>query len=235
MTRMFTGGRSGGEGGSNTNPIFDKYGKRSAKQAFIDKARGVDDSKLTPEERYKKTFDKKMTELKQKALAGGSKYKFSLPGTNQEEEKKLSKTMEAFIMRAAMKKAKEEEKKQRESAQVKVKAKGFTGMYGGRIDAKGNIYGPGNKLLAKVDLKTGLVKSKSGTRICKYNPDSPYTDHAIVSFITKESNPNKATWMGGTTGHAGVGGGLYGPSPSSGGGMGSFYGHSDNKGGGFWG
>jgi hypothetical protein len=224
MTRMFTGGRSGGEG-SNVNPLFEKYGKHSAKKTFLDKARGIDESKLTPEERYKKTFDSKMAELKKKALEGGSKYKFSLPGTAQEEEKKISKTMEAFIMRAAMKKAKEEEKKAREQAQVQIKPKGYTGPYGGRIDAKGRIYGPGNQVVAKVDMKTGIVRSKSGTRICKYNPDSPYTDFKIVAHINRESNPNKATWHGGTKGN----------SPVSGGGMGSFYGHTEDKGGGFWG
>ena len=87
MTRMFTGGRSGGEG-SNVNPLFEKYGKHSAKKTFLDKARGIDESKMTPEEKYKKTFDTKMAELKKKALQGGSKYKFALPGTNPEEEKK---------------------------------------------------------------------------------------------------------------------------------------------------
>jgi hypothetical protein len=235
MTRNFTGARGGGDGG-NVNPIFERYGKHSAKKTFMDKARGIDDSKLTPEEKYQKTVAAKMDELKKKAMSGGSKYKFSLPGTNPNEEKKLSKNMEAFIARAAAKQAREEEKKRQQEAQVKISPKGFTGPYGGRIDAKGKIFGPGNKLLAKVNLKTGIVRSINGTRICKYNPKSPApSEHAIVQFISKECNPNKATWMGGTTGHAGsVMGSFYGNSAPPSGGMGSFYGHSD-KGGGFWG
>jgi hypothetical protein len=239
MTRMFTGGRSSGDG-SNTNPIFDRYEKRSAKQTFINKSKGLSDDNLTPEEKYQKNVDKKVAELRAKALSGGSKYKFQLPGTDAGEEKKISKTMEAFIQRAAIKKAKEEQKKLEERAQVKVKAKSYTGMYGGRIDAKGRIYGPGNKLLGSVNMKTGIVKSKAGTRICKYNPTSPYTDHAIVQFIAKECNPNKPTWHGGSAGHGaamagGSMGGFYGATPNNSSGMGSFYGNNDNKGGGFWG
>jgi hypothetical protein len=236
MTRNFTGMRSGGDGG-NVNPIFARYGKHSAKKVFLDKARGIDDSKLTPEERYQKTFNAKMDELKKKALTGGSKYKFSLPGTSANEEKKLSKNMEAFIARAAAKQAREEEKKRREEAQITIKVKSFTGPYGGRIDAKGRIFGPGNKLLAKVNLKTGIVRNINGTRICKYKSDSPgFAEHAISQFIAKECNPNKGSWMGGTTGHAGsVMGNFYGTTPPPSGGMGSFYGHSDKGGGGFWG
>ena len=87
-----------------------------------------------------------------------------------------------------------------------------------------------------MDLKTGIVRSKSGTRICKYNPDSPFTDFAIMGHINKECNPNKGSWHGGTKGYGNAGGSMgnfYGG--GGGGGMGSFYGHSDDKGGGFWG
>ncbi len=252
MTRMFTGSRSSGEG-SNTNPLFDKYKKRSAKETFMNKLRGIDDSKLTPEELYKKNLDKKINEMRAEAM-GNSKYKFCLPGTEGGEERGLSKTAEEFIRRMAEKKLKEEMKKEREKQQIQVKPRMFTGMQGGRIDAKGRIYGPDNRWCGSVNLKTGKVTTRSGTRICKYDPKSPYTEYLITQHIAREYNPNKGTLYG-TNGHGGgMGGGIHGsgpgvgggggmggfygsgPSGGGGGGMGGFYGGgNDDKGGGFWG
>ncbi len=237
MTRMFTGSRGGSGEGGGTNPIFDKYEKRSAKKTFMNKMRGIDDSNLTPEERYKKVFDKKVEELRAQALSGGSRYSFSMPGT-EPQEKKISKGMEEFIRRIAAKKAKEEENKLRERNQVKIQPKVYMGLHGGRIDKKGRVYGPDNRWIASVNMKTGRVTSKSGMSICKYNPQSPYTDHQIVQFIAKEYNPNKPSFFGGSAGHGAAGGGMgnfYGGGGNKGGGMGSFYGNDDNKGGGFWG
>ncbi len=257
MTRMFTGSRGDGAGGGTSNPIFDKYKKRSAKETFLNKMRGIDEAKMSEEEKYKKIFDEKLEELRQQALTGGrgSKYKFSLPGTEQAEgeEKELSKSMEAFLRRMAMKKVKEQKKKDQERAQIKVKAQYFTGIQGGRIDAKGRIYGPDNRWVASVNLKTGKVMSRSGMRICKYNAKSPYTFHLIAQYIAREYGPNKGSFMGGTNGYGTpASNAMYGPNstadPNAGmgsfygggsapqGGMGGFYGGGDdNKGGGFWG
>lgn len=262
MSRNFVGSRggSGGEGG-NSNPIFDRYQKRSAKKMFMDKQRGIDDSQLSSEEQYKKIFDKKLDELRMQAMkgGGGGKYKFTMPGTeeSEEEEKPLSKRMEEFLARVARKKAKEEQQKQRERAGVNIKAKSFTGPQGGRIDRKGRIYGPNNTLLATVNLKTGQVRSKSGITLCKYKADSPITETKITQYIDQMSNiggfhagaqghgstfGNGTSFFGGTAqtdlyGGGGGGGGVgVGIGTESGGGMAGFYGGgSDNGGGGFWG
>lgn len=234
MTRMFTGSRSSGDG-SNTNPIFDKYQKRSAKDIFMKKMRGVDDSNLSPEELYKKNLDKKINEMRNQAM-GNSKYKFVMPGTEGGEERKLSKTAEAFIKRMAEKRLKEEQKKERDRQTLKVKAKAFTGMQGGRIDAKGRIYGPDQKLVGSVNLKTGKVANRWGNHICKYDPNSPYTEYLIAQYIAKEYNPNKGTLYGvGMAKPTGGMGNFYGGGSSSGGGMGSFYGSSGDDKNSFWG
>jgi hypothetical protein len=234
MTRMFTGGRGGsGDGG---NPLFSKYKKRSAKDTFMKQQKGIDDSNLTPQEKYQKNLDSKMNDLRNQALLGGSKFKMSLPGTEGGEERKLSKSAEAFIRALAEKKMREEQKKEKERASIKVTPKSFTGMVGGRIDGKGRIFGPDGKKIGQINLKTGKATNNWGTMICKYDPKSPYAEYKIASFIAHEYRANKGTLYG-TAPAGGAKGGMgnfYGGG-SSGGGMGSFYGNSDGGSGGFWG
>ncbi len=236
MTRMFTGSRGGsGDGG---NPIFSKYKKRSAKETFIKQMKGIDDSNLTPQEKYQKNLESKMSDLRNQALLGGSKYKMNLPGTEGGEERKLSKSAEAFIKALAEKKIREEEKKEKERSNIKVVPKSFTGMVGGRIDKKGKIFGPDGRKIGQINMKTGKATNNWGTAICKYDPKSPYSEYKIASFIAHEYRPNKGTLYGTAPagGSQGGMGNFYGGGSSSGGGMGGFYGGGDNKGGGgFWG
>lgn len=222
MTRMFTGGRGNGE----TNSIFSKYGQRSAKDVFMKKMRGIDDSQLTEEERYQKIVDKKMSDLRQKAMQGGSKYSFTPPGcaAPAEGEKKVSKGMEAFIQRVAAKQAKEELKKEIERSSIKINAKYLTGQFGGAIGKDGKIFGPDRKLVAKINKKSGRIMSETGVYIGKYDPNSPMSEYKIQQYIANvytaakrkaESSAGASVW---------------------GSGMGSFYGgNNDDKGGGFWG
>lgn len=235
MTRMFTGSRSGGSGGGG-NPIFSKYKKRSAKETFMKQMKGIDDSNLTPQEKYQKNLESKMSELRNQALLGGSKFKLNLPGTEGGEERALSKSAEAFIKALAEKKLREEEKKEKERAGVKVVPKSFTGMVGGRIDRKGKIYGPDGRKIGQINLKTGRATNNWGTMICKYDPKSPYAEYKIASFIAHEYRPNKGTLYGTAPAGGAGGGNIWGSTSGSGGGMGGFYGGNDDGGsGGFWG
>lgn len=228
MTRMFVGGRGGDDGGSGGNPIFSKYQKRSAKDAFIKKMKGIDDSKMTPQEKYQQNLDKKMADLRQKALYGGAANKFNMAGGG--EEKKLSKSAEAFIRKLAEKQLKADEKKAMERSKVQIKAKYFTGMAGGKIDNKGRIYGANNRVIAKVNMKTGKVTNTWGTAICKYDANSPYCEHKISSYIANEAAKTQAAATAAASSN------IWGSTGGSSGGMGSFYGHSDDSGnGGFWG
>jgi hypothetical protein len=220
MTRMFTGGREDG----STNSVFSKYSKKSAKDVFIKKMRGIDDSQLTEEERYQKIMDKKMNDLRKKAMEGGSKYSFTPPGcaAPAEGEKKVSKGMEAFIQRTAAKQAKEELKKELARATVKINAKYLTGQFGGAISKDGKITGPDRKIIAKINKKSGKIMSTTGVYIGKYDPNSPMSEFKIQQYIAQvyTAAKKKAEQAGGSV---------------WGSGMGNFYGNNDDKGGGFWG
>ena len=45
---------------TNINPLFSKYKKKSAAQVFLDKQKGIDESKLSPQEKYERILDKKL-------------------------------------------------------------------------------------------------------------------------------------------------------------------------------
>lgn len=58
------------------------------------------------------------------------------------------------------------------------------GMHPGHIDKKGRVYGAGNQLILKIDLKTGDIKTTGlfGRKIGKFNPKS----HTAMNVIYRE-------------------------------------------------
>jgi hypothetical protein len=168
MLRGFTGARGGG--GTNGSSVHKKV---SAKERYITKVPGVPDStEMTREDMYKQRLDERMLELKAEAMKG-------------RDGRELSKSALIAIDLLAAKQAKAAAKRaaKRKKIGVEVKARALVGRFGGRIDGKGNIYGPDNKTVGKVDLKTGKIKNKSGGTIGTYGKAN--SDHIIASYIEK--------------------------------------------------
>lgn len=199
--------------GAGSGGIFGKKKKKTAKDIFMKKAKGDDDELLTPEQRYQKMVQEKTDELRNqmhKKAAGG----FSLPGTDPNASKKLSKSAEAMIAMMAEKQAKAAAKKQSKVVAIQAKWLGANG----RIDKTGRIFGPDGKVVGKIDPKTNKIKANSGRTIGKYVPGSPMNETKITRFIQSQQK-KPATPAGGGLGT-----------------VGNFWGGGDdNKGGGFWG
>jgi hypothetical protein len=168
---------------TNINPLFSKYKKKSAAQVFLDKQKGIDESKLSPQEKYERILDKKIGEMRIKALQKG--VRFGQVGV-EGEEKQLSKGMEMFVRQQAEKLAKAEHKKMMEKTAFKIKSRNLPGMQGGFIDSKGNVCGPDRKVIAKINPKTGKVTAMNGTYICKYKSGGNYAaESQIANFVAK--------------------------------------------------
>jgi len=183
MSRGFLGSRNG----TSTTGTSSFRKKRSAKDIFMQKMSGeLSDSELTPEERYQKILREKMASMTSE-INKSSRYGVMLPGTeNSSQERKMSKTTEAFIQKMAEKKAKDEAKKIKQRRKLDVVPKMYAGPQGGKIDSEGRIWAPGNKVVAKVDFKTGYVVSAKGSKICKF-ANSSFCEFRIAQFIAKET------------------------------------------------
>lgn len=239
MSRGFVGNR--GVGGSL---------KHSAKQMFINKAKGRGEERMSQEDRYTKMMNEKLEEIKT-ATKKSSRFNVTLPGTEKtSNEREMSKAAQDVIDKLAKERAKKFAKKN-QFRNMTIRARHFGGLQPGRIDKKGKIYGPDGRYIAFVCKKTGKVKNRWGNTICKYT-DSTYCDFAIARFIawTYDKKRLKATIYA-VHGHSTAGGGVYGSvkdgvhgksnggsvwGAPSGGGGGSVWGPSDSGGGGgLWG
>lgn len=179
---------------ANVNPLFSKYKKKSAAQVFMDKKLGIDESKLTPNEKYQRILDKKINDMRILAMQKGSR--FGQVGGDG-EPKQLSKGMEAFVRQQAEKLAKVEHKKLVEKTVMKVKKSNLPGGQGGFIDEKGNVYGPDRKVVAKINVKTGKVTALGGAYICKYKSGGSYgAECKIAAFVAKkyQAPPPQPLW-----------------------------------------
>jgi len=171
MSRGFTGSRGGTVGSKSAKDIYMKAQKASAKG-------GV----LTQAEQYEQLLAEKMSELKNKAT-GTKRFSFSLPGTDSGAQKELSASAKQVLEKMAVKKAKEEMKKREKKRGVVIVPKYLTGMYGGRIDSDGRIYANG-AVIASINKKTGEVRDKKGTFVCKYKGTS-FDEFKISRFIAE--------------------------------------------------
>jgi hypothetical protein len=173
---------------------FSKHKKKSAAQIYMNKKSGVDEEKLTSQEKYQRILDKKINELKIQALTRGSR--FSMMG--DQEEKPISKGMEMFIQKQAEKYAKAEHKKLKDLTMMKIKPVSFGG--GGSINKKGVVYGKDGRPVAKIDTKTGKIKGMDGSYIGKYKSGGSYgVEQKIASFINKKAQqsappPTDSLW-----------------------------------------
>ena len=177
MSRGFFGMRSGsGTSGTSGSSVHKKV---SAKEQWLNKKRGIPtEAAMSKEDRYQQRLDDRMMELKAEAMKG-------------RDGRELSKSAMVALELMAAKQAKAAAKRaaKRRKNNVDVKARALVGRFGGRIDKKGNIYGPDNKVCASVDLKTGKIKTNMGTSIGKYGKAN--SDHIIASHIEKVySAPN---------------------------------------------
>ncbi|MCI5050307.1 MAG: hypothetical protein MRY32_08270 [Rickettsiales bacterium] len=180
----------------------DKNNGKSAKAQFM---KAMQKGLKNPAEqdakaRYKEILSEKMASVQKEAMKG-AKYSFQLPGTDASECRKLSKGAQEILEKVAEKQAKREQKKrERKMDKVAVKAKYFTGMQGGRIDNKGQIYDSAGQVIMKVDTKTGKIKNAAtGSTLAKYRPNCGYTEHRICELIARHDTTKKDGWYAGST------------------------------------
>jgi len=197
--------------------------------------------------RYNEVLKSKMKEVREKSMKG-SKYSFQLPGTDASECRNLSKGAQEILTKIAEKQARREEKKMDDADKIKITAKNFSGMQGGRIDGKGYIYDSAGQWIMTVDKKTGKIKNRvTGSTVGKYNPSCGYAEHRICELITQLDTSKNAGWYagGGTSGAAhgeSSQGNIWGTQANScgggniwGSGTGNVWGNkSDDNSGGWW-
>lgn len=184
----------------------DKNSSKSAKTQFMKSVagKGKKPTEKTAEERYQDILKEKMEEVRSKAM-NGAKYTFQLPGTDASECRELSAGAQEVLQKIAEKKAKKEEKKAKKEDVIKVSAKYFTGVQGGRIDAKGRIFDSKGQCILVVDKKTGSIKNaRTGNIVGKYKAGCGYSEHRICELIGKYDTSRRAGWHAGAAGHAGA-------------------------------
>lgn len=155
-----------------------------------------------PQERYNEIYKEKVKELRDKAMKG-AKYTFQLPGTDASQCQQLSKGAQEIIEKIAEKRAKREEKKMKKADMIKITAKHFTGVQGGRIDARGQVFDSAGQVVMTVDKKTGKIKHRNGNTVGKYNPGCTYSEHRLAELVAHYDTTKNAGWYAGTGGHAG--------------------------------
>jgi len=121
-------------------------------------------------------------------------YGFTLPGT-EENETKHSK---GYIDAVELAKGRNLQKKikQRDNA-IKIKARNFSGEFGGRIDSKGRVMNNKGRIVLTVDPDTGIIKNNMGTNVGRYNPRAHNCEFKMERLIDKYS---KAPGFGGGLG-----------------------------------
>lgn len=167
MSRGFFGARGTDSGKKSAHK------KVSAKDRWMNKKRGFpDEAVMSKEDRYQQQLDNRMMELRAEAM-------------KNRDGRELSKSAIVALELMAAKQAKAAAKRaaKRSKIGVEIKARSLVGRFGGRIDKKGNIYGPDNKVCATVDLKTGKIKTGMGMSIGVYGKGN--SDHLIASHIEK--------------------------------------------------
>lgn len=215
----------------------DKNNPNSAKAQFM-KAFKKGSKKIEPDpkERYNEILKAKMKEVQAEA-SKGAKYSFQLPGTDASECRKLSKGAQEVLQKIAEKKAKREEKRMEKADVVKVHAKHFTGMQGGRIDNRGYIYDSTGQWIMSVDKKSGKIKNRvTGCTVGKYNAACGYNEHRLCELIQKYDTSNQTGWYAGQGGGGihGKSGNVWGAESQSCGG-GSIWGDNTVSSGNIWG
>lgn len=236
MARFF-----GGMGGSGAGSRFNSGKKQtisgaggSLERAMAAKAsQGKKASDMSADERYQALIKEKMDSHKARMMQT-KKYSHQLPGTAP-MEKELSKSAQVALEIMAQKMAKREMKKKEKPKEFVIKPTMIGGTYGGYLDAKGRVFGAGNKQVLQIDRKTGDIKTLGlfGKKIGKFDPSSNFCFHKIQKQLEKYAikNGHTATTIwdspGSSGGSSGGAGSIYGSGNPWGGG-------NDDKGGSGW-
>jgi hypothetical protein len=204
MSRFF-GGYGGGGGGSRGGSGGDSngtFGKSLAANKSKSLKSGADAS---PEDQYQKLIAQKMESHKQQIMKQ-KKYGHTLK--NADANVTMSKgAMHAMEIMAA-KMAKREMKKKKPIEAFEIKPMYLGGVYGGRIDAQGNVWSAQNKKVLVIDKKTGAMKTAGffAKNIGKFDPKS----HACFLKIEKQMEAHALKNGGGGGSIWGSGGGASG-------------------------
>lgn len=229
MTRFF-----GGMGGSGAGSRFNSSKGSTNATSSLDRAMagknagGKKASDMSADERYQALIKEKMSAQKSD-LMQAKKYSHQIPGTSS-QPKEMSKSTQAALELMAQKMAKREMKGMKKPKVFEIKPTHVGGAYGGFIDAKGRVWGAGNKQILKIDTKTGDMKTMGffGRKIGKYDPKSQFCANKIQKLLEKQAVKdgygNNNVWNGGGSGGSSD---IYG---SGGWGGGS----KDDKGSGWW-
>jgi hypothetical protein len=142
---------------------------------------------------YEDFLKNKMAEYKQKMMLEATQFQGpTLPGTDPNIKVELSPAAKAIIERMAQKKAKAEAKKRAKTKRVQLKPMMFVGPQGGYMDSRGNVYSKENRLILNVDPKTGIVRSRLGHKVGKFDPQSPYSIFKMQEWIVRFSEGKNA-------------------------------------------
>lgn len=138
--------------------------------------------KLTPVERYKFLFQKKMEENRKLATMNkGKKIGFNLPGAKS-NPRRLSARAENALKEIAQRKAAKQAKVMRQMVIVQPRQ-----YHNGSVNRKGQIYDIAGNMVGKVNRKNGNIGFFGGFAGGKYKPKHLMTDLFIQESITKYS------------------------------------------------
>lgn len=231
MTRFF-----GGMGGAGAGSRFGNGKKSSNAGSSLDRAMagkqgGIKKaSDMSADERYQALIKDKLNAQKSE-LMQSKKYNHQLPGTSS-QPKEMSKSTQAALELMAQKMAKREMKGLKKPKALDIKPTHIGGAYGGFIDAKGRVWGPGNKQILKIDLKSGDMKTMGffGRKIGKYDPKSQFCFNKIQKVLEKQAVKdgygNNNIWGGNSSSGGSSSSDIYG--------SGGWGGSKDDKGSGWW-
>lgn len=171
--RFIPGTPTGKTGGAKTSDLMMEALRKGEKM-----------KPLKPAEQHQRIMEQKMQAKLMDLAMGGAKTSGILGGVKKAEGKNLSQSAKN-VMEKAIKKKLEQQNSRKRQDEVQIVAKPLTGQQGGKIDAHGNIYNAFQKVVAKIDKKTGKIVSTEGVAIGKYSPYSPMSEFNIARFIDK--------------------------------------------------
>lgn len=192
MTRFY-----GGLGGSGSGSRFGGSSSREggSSSSSLEKAMAAKNNKkvksassMSADERYQALIKQKMESHKAKLMQTKSSSGFQLPGTKP-ADKEMSKSAQLAMELIAAKMAKRDLKKAKPAEKIIIKPQGIGGLYGGWIDAKGNVWDAHRKKVLKIDIKTGDIKTTGmfGRKIGKYDPKSHTGLYKIQQQLEKHA------------------------------------------------
>lgn len=184
MSRGFmSGGGSGGKkrGGSDKAKKLASLMRATRNQSRSEMIQGKSSHGM-------KDYNEMLEDLIDEKMFSGNpnKYKFTLSGTEPQEEREMSKGMKAAMEMAQMQRMKKRNKQR--SAKVEIIPKSFgMGADGGRVTKDGKIMNNAGQVLLSIDPKTGIITDNFGLKVGKYNAHSAICDTKIEKLIQKYS------------------------------------------------